>query len=199
MSEWPRPTGSCRFWERIHIVVFAVVGLVLAGIVGMLNLAILLVVLRRWREVESAGLSATGSGAAVRVIDRIPNFSARTLDGDTVTDGTLHGKETLVGFFSLTCQACRDSVPVFAGHAGRLRATGGTSLAIVHGDDAAGSDLAAMLRDAMDLVIAEDATAELSKRYGAKHYPSFAWYDPNGMVTSAGVGIAALQTELVAP
>ena len=58
---------------------------------------------------------------------------------------------------------------------------------------------AAMLRDAMDIVIAEGAEAELSRRYGAKHYPTYAWYDRNGMVTSAGVGVAALRTELVAP
>ncbi|MEV4253102.1 TlpA disulfide reductase family protein [Spirillospora sp. NPDC049652] len=133
------------------------------------------------------------------MIDRIPNFSARTIDGTPVTDGDLLGRESLVGFLSLTCKACRAAVPIFAEHAERLRSAGGTSLAIVHGDDAAESDLAAMLRDAVDLVIAEDATAELSRRYGAKHYPSYAWYDPNGMVTSAGVGMAALQTELVAP
>jgi peroxiredoxin len=180
-------------------VIFAVVGLVLVGVVGLLNLAILLVVLRRWRELEPiGGLPTTGAVSNVRIIDRIPSFSARALDGTAVTERTLLGKETLVGLFSLTCKACVDAVPVFAEHAERLRAAGGTSLAIVHGDDSADSELAAMLGDVMDIVIAEDAKAELSQRYGAKHYPTYAWYDTNGMVTSAGVGVAALRTELVA-
>ncbi|WP_433189726.1 TlpA family protein disulfide reductase [Actinoallomurus sp. CA-150999] len=179
--------------------IFAVVGLVLVGVVGVLNLAILLVMLRRWRELDAAGgFPTTGAVSNVRMIDRIPNFSAHALDGTAVTERTLLGKETLVGFFSLTCKACVEAVPVFAGHAERLRAAGGTSLAIVHGDDSADSELAAMLSDVMDIVIAEDSKAELSQRYGAKHYPTYAWYGPNGMVTSAGVGLAALRTELAA-
>ena len=181
--------------------IFAVVGLVLVGIVGLLNLAILLVVLRRWRELEATGGSAPGAepSSSVRMIDRIPSFSARALDGTAVTERTLLGKETLVGFFSLTCKACVEAVPLFAGHAERLRAAGGISLAIVHGDDSAGSELAAMLSDVVDIVIAEDAKAELSKRYGTKHYPTYAWYGPNGLVTTAGAGLAALRTELIAP
>jgi len=181
-------------------VIFAVVGLVLVGVVSLVNLAILLVVLRRWRELEATGgHGSVGAASNLRVIDRIPSFSARSLDGTAVTEHTLLGKETLVGFFSLTCKACVEAVPVFAGHAERLRATGGTSLAIVHGDDSAGSELAAMLSDVMDIVIAEDAEAELSKRYGTKHYPTYARYDANGVVTTAGLGVAALRTELVAP
>lgn len=179
--------------------VFAVVVLVLVGIVGVLNLAILLTMLRRWREMESAGPPATGSEGQARMIYRIPNFSARTLDGTSVSERSLLGKETLVGFFSLTCKACLDSVPVFADHAERLRGAGGTSLAIVHGVDAAGSPLAVTLRDAMDLVIAEDEKGELSRRFGAKNYPSYAWYDSSGRVTSAGVGVAALRTEMAVP
>ncbi|MFF4624966.1 TlpA disulfide reductase family protein [Nonomuraea jabiensis] len=181
--------------------IFAVVGLVLVGVVGLLNLAILLVVLRRWRELEATGGGAPSAepSPSVRMIDRIPSFSARALDGTAVTERTLLGKETLVGFFSLTCKACVEAVPLFAGHAERLRAAGGTSLAIVHGDDSADSELAAMLSDVVDIVIAEDSKAELSKRYGTKHYPTYAWYGPNGLVTTAGAGIAALRTELIAP
>lgn len=190
--------------ERTHVVVFAGVGLALVGVVGVLNLAILLILLRRWRELEAMGGGAhghgfPGPGSGVRMIDRIPGFSARALDGTTVTERTLLGKETLVGFFSLTCKACVEAVPLFARHAERLRAAGGTSLAIVHGDDAAGSELAAMLDEVVDIVIAEDSSAELSKRYGAKHYPTYAWYGPDGVVTTAGTGLAALQTEPIAP
>ncbi|MET7460226.1 TlpA disulfide reductase family protein [Nonomuraea sp. NPDC005501] len=177
--------------------IFAVMGLVLVGVVSVLNLAFLLVMLRRWRELEATGGGTHGAG--IRMVDRIPSFSARALDGTTVTDGTLLGKETLVGFFSLTCKACVEAVPVFAGHAERLRADGGISLAIVHGDDSAESELAAMLSDVMDIVIAEDSQATLSKRYGVKNYPTYAWYGPNGVVTTAGAGVAALRTELVAP
>ena len=174
--------------------IFASAGLVLVGVVGVLNLAILLTMLRRWRELAA---TATPPAAAVRMIDRIPAFSARAVDGTAVTERTLLGRETLVGFFSLTCKACVDSVPLFRGHAERLRAGGGVSLAIVHGDGAAGSELAAALDEVMDIVIAEDANAELSRRYGAENYPTYARYRADGMVTSAGAGVAALRTELV--
>ncbi|ADI04170.1 alkyl hydroperoxide reductase/ Thiol specific antioxidant/ Mal allergen [Streptomyces bingchenggensis BCW-1] len=180
-------------------------GLVLVGVISALNLAILLVVLRRWRELEatgggahSHGFPASGAISPIRVGDRLPSFSARALDGTAVTERTLLGQEALVGFFSLTCKACVDAVPFFTGHAERLRANGGTTLAIVHGDAAADSELAAMLTDVMDIVIAEDSEAELSKRYGAKRYPSHAWYGPDGVVTGAGAGVVALRTDLVA-
>ncbi|MFD8385318.1 TlpA disulfide reductase family protein [Streptomyces sp. NPDC059679] len=186
--------------------IFAVVGLVLVGVISVLNLAILLVVLRRWRELEASGAGGghshgfptTGAISSIRTGDRLPDFSARALDGTVVTERTLLDKETLVGFFSLTCKACVDAVPLFAGHAERLRADGGTTLAIVHGDDSADSELAAMLREVMDIVIAEDSEAELSKRYGAKHYPSHAWYGPDGVVTTAGAGVSALRAQPVA-
>ncbi|MER6141384.1 redoxin domain-containing protein [Streptomyces sparsogenes] len=185
--------------------IFAVVGLVLVGVVSALNLVILLVVLRRWRELEtvgagghSHGFPTTGAISSIRPGDRAPRFSARALDGTAVTERTLLGKETLVGFFSLTCKACVEAVPLFAGHAERLRADGGTSLAIVHGDDSAGSELAAMLSDVMDIVIAEDSDAVLSERYGARQYPSYAWYGPDGAVTTAGTGVAALRAVPVA-
>ncbi|MDW6064923.1 TlpA disulfide reductase family protein [Streptomyces sp. FXJ1.4098] len=187
--------------------IFAVVGLVLVGVISVLNLVILLVVLRRWRELEASGggghshghgFPTTGAISSIRTGDRLPDFSARALDGTAVTERTLLEKETLVGFFSLTCKACVEAVPLFARHAERLRADGGTSLAIVHGDDSADSELAAMLSEAMDIVIAEDSEAELSKRYGAKHYPSYAWYGPDGMVTTAGAGVSALRAQPVA-
>lgn len=177
--------------------IFASVGIVLVGVVGVLNLALLLLMLRRWRDLaERAGPPASGA-AVVRTIDRIPAFSARAVDGAAVTEQTLLGRRSLVGFFSLTCKACVDAVPLFAEHAERLRADGGTSLAIVHGEGSAGSELAARLSEVMDIVIAEDANAELSRRYGARHYPTYAWYGADGMVTSAGAGVAALRTELV--
>ncbi|MEU9024770.1 hypothetical protein [Actinomadura sp. NPDC048394] len=84
----------------------AVGALVLAGVVGVVNLIILLAVLRRWRALEAAGPPAAGTFSGVRIIDRIPAFSARALDGTAVTERTLLGKETLVGFFSTTCGAC---------------------------------------------------------------------------------------------
>lgn len=185
---------------------FAVVGLVLVGVVGALNLVILLVVLRRWRELEPPGGDGHqhGSGGAgrqtgIRAGDRLPRFSARAVDGARVTERDLLGQEVLTGFFSLTCKACVDAVPLFAGHAERLRASGGTALAIVHGVDAAGSELAGLLTAAADIVIAEDATASLSQRYGARNYPSYARYGPDGVATAAGAGVSALRAELVAP
>ncbi|MFI9584360.1 TlpA disulfide reductase family protein [Streptomyces sp. NPDC052236] len=184
--------------------IFAVVGLVVVGVVTALNLVVLLVVLRRWRELETSGGGPQGHNSAslgesgIQSGGRIPRFSARALDGTEVTERSLLGREVLVGFFSLTCKACVEAVPHFAGHAERLRATGGTTLAIVHGVDSAQSELAAMLSAAVDVVIAEDSEAELSKQYGAKHFPSHARYGPDGVVTTAAAGVSALRRELVA-
>ncbi|MEV6110764.1 redoxin domain-containing protein [Streptomyces sp. NPDC051940] len=179
----------------------AVAGLVVTGAVTGLNLVILIVVLRRWRELE-AGAAGHGHGhspGGIRAGDVLPPFSAQTLDGVQVSRPGLRGREVLVGFFSLTCKACRDAVPPFAAHAERLRASGGTTLAIVHGEAADRSELAAALSAAADHVIAEDEEAGLTEWFGAANYPSHAWYGPDGVVTAAGLGVSALQAEPALP
>ncbi|MFG2894823.1 TlpA family protein disulfide reductase [Streptomyces sp. NPDC048248] len=182
-----------------------VLGLILVGAISALNLVILLVVLRRWSELETSGVAAHGYSSTdlrrsgIQVGDPLPRFSSRALDGAEVTEKSLLGSEALIGFFSRTCNACVEAVPYFARHAEQLRASGGTTIAIVHGIDSADSKLAIMLDSVADIIIPEDIGAALSRRFGAKHYPSYVLYGPDGTVTSVNAGVFALQEELVAP
>ncbi|MEV0810716.1 hypothetical protein [Micromonospora sp. NPDC050200] len=65
------------------------------------------------------------------------------------------GAAALIGFFSVTCPACRERKPDFLAGAPRYAAAGWTVLAVVVGDPATSAELVGELRPA-GAVLAED-------------------------------------------
>src|SRR4051794_39387044 len=89
---------------------------VLTGLT-LLNLLLLLGIIRRLRDHTERFTQMTKSVmpevAVVAAGRPVPEFTATTRDGDTVSAGTLEG-ETLVGFFSPSCKPCKALLPKFA-------------------------------------------------------------------------------------
>ncbi|MEV4224627.1 redoxin domain-containing protein [Nonomuraea sp. NPDC049725] len=176
-------------------------GLVLVTAITALNAVLTLALVRRWRSLTSSPPDAHDhhdhdhDGApdlGIAPGSRMPAFSAVAADGSAVTRETLIGRPALVAFLSLDCSGCDDSLPAFAERARRVREAGGRVLATVVGVDAAGSELAARLRDLADHVVPEFLDAPVGARFGARYYPGFAHYDADGIAVTAGVGLAAL-------
>ncbi|MFI6520602.1 redoxin domain-containing protein [Spirillospora sp. NPDC050679] len=195
---------------------FLVAGLVLVTALTALNLALTAAVARRWRARLSAPPDAHQHGdhqhsdhqhgghqhgpdphhgepdLGIAPGDPMPEFTATTADGATVTRDALAGRPALVAFLSLDCSGCDDSVPEFAEHARRVRDAGGRVLATVVGVEAAGSELAARLAGVADHVVPEFLDAPVSTAFGARFYPGFARYGSDGVATAASVGLEGL-------
>ncbi|HUR04696.1 MAG TPA: redoxin domain-containing protein, partial [Nonomuraea sp.] len=124
--------------------------------------------------------------------DRMPDFTAITTDGATVTSDELAGRPALIAFLSLDCSGCDDSVPEFGEHARRVRDAGGQVLATVVGVDAAGSELAARLVGVADHVVPEFLDAPVGNAFGVRFYPGFVHYGPDRVATAASVGLQGL-------
>ncbi|MFI0735390.1 TlpA family protein disulfide reductase [Streptomyces sp. NPDC021225] len=182
---------------------YLVAGLVLVAAVTALNVVLTLAVARRWRARLSAPPAAHhghhGPVAfdgelelGIAPGDRMPAFTAVTADGATVTRDELAGRPALVAFLSLECSSCDDSVPELGERARRVRDAGGTVLATVVGIDAADSELAARLAGVADHVVPEFLDAPVSNLFGARFYPGFAHYGPDGVATATSIGLEGL-------
>ncbi|MEV0405101.1 redoxin domain-containing protein [Actinoallomurus sp. NPDC050550] len=180
---------------------YLIAGLVLVAVVTALNLVLTVAVVRRWRARLAAPQAAQDNDhdhadgdpdLGITPGDRMPEFTATTADGTTVTRDDLAGRPALVAFLSLDCSSCDDSVPEFAERARRVRDAGGRVLATVVGVDAAGSELAARLVGVADHVLPEFLDAPVGTAFGVRFYPGFAHYGPDGVATAAGVGLQGL-------
>ncbi|WP_433189735.1 peroxiredoxin family protein [Actinoallomurus sp. CA-150999] len=178
---------------------YLVAGLVLVAVITALNLVLTVAVVRRWRARLGAPPAARHHGhdhgdpeLGIAPGDRMPEFTATTADGATVTRDELAGRPALIAFLSLDCSSCDDSVPEFAEHARRVRDAGGQVLATVVGVDAAGSELAARLAGVADHVVPEFLDSPVGAAFKVRFYPGFAHYGPDGVATAAGVGLQGL-------
>ncbi|MBB6344025.1 hypothetical protein AB0C18_42615 [Nonomuraea muscovyensis] len=104
---------------------------VLVALLSGFNLLLTLGLIRRLRQVEgAAGAGHSGPPLALRPGSSTGEFTAVTLDGETVSHESVTG---LVGFFSAGCEPCHKLLPRFAEHARVLGRE--SALAVVAGDD----------------------------------------------------------------
>ncbi|MBT2229466.1 peroxiredoxin [Nonomuraea sp. NEAU-A123] len=180
---------------------YLVAGLVLVAAVTALNVVLTLAVVRRWRARLSAPPATHHHGPdpvamdpelGIAPGDRMPDFTAITTDGATVTSDELTGRPALIAFLSLDCSGCDDSLPELGEHARRVRDAGGQVLATVVGIDAADSELAARLVGVADHVVPEFLDAPVGAAFGVRFYPGFAHYGPDGVATAASIGLQGL-------
>ncbi|MDQ0686024.1 MULTISPECIES: redoxin domain-containing protein [Streptomyces] len=149
---------------------YVIAGLVLVGAVAVLNLVLLMVVLRRWQELEAVRRRADFAAQGPQPGDGLPDFTATALSGRTLTQDDFRSGELLLGVFSHDCPSCTDALPDFAARADRARAAGGRVLALVIGAEAGESSLTARLVGPADEVVPGPEAAPL---FGALRVPAF--------------------------
>jgi len=165
-----------------------------AAVLTVLNLILTFGVIRRLRE-HSERFSRMNAGASpsdpvIQPGSAIPAFSAVTVDGQTVAADRLSG-ETLLGFFSPTCQPCKVMLPKFIEYAGRFGGGRDAVIAVVVGDEAEAAEYVARLAPVAQTV-KEGHSGALATAFEVSGLPAVCLVDSDGTVRASGMTIAAL-------
>jgi thiol-disulfide isomerase/thioredoxin len=142
------------------------------------SLLIVLGLARRMRGMAAAGPTPAASGGSLPTVGAsAPDFSFVDVSGDEVRGSRLDTGRHAVAFVSSACDACRDSVPVFAELAGQV----GTdrSLAVLL-DDSTDRGVAVEFIERLrsrTTVLVEDLDRDVSKRFGVTSFPTFVGVD----------------------
>lgn len=176
---------------------FVVAGLVLVGTLAALNLSLIIVILRRWQELEAVTrtMRVPGEHTGPAVGERLPALDEGGPLTRVLDPAGAAGQEAFLGFFSLDCGSCVEALPHFAEYADRVASRGGRTLAVLRGEHAAGSELADRLGEIAAEVLTEDLNARLSGAFGVRRFPTFVHYDADGFAILAGAGYPALHSD----
>ncbi|TDE47929.1 TlpA family protein disulfide reductase [Nonomuraea mesophila] len=167
-----------------------VAAIVVVGVLGGLNLLLVLLALRRLREYtakwEQAGLDQLlERKSAPKAGDRVTDFTATTIDGGTVSLRDLKGP-LLAAFFSAGCSSCREVLPRFVEYGKALSGGREQVLAVVAGSAEQGADIVEAVRKVARVVV-EPQTGPVSQAFNVRKWPTFVVLDRDGTVRkSAG-------------
>ncbi|MEV4176855.1 TlpA disulfide reductase family protein [Nonomuraea sp. NPDC049709] len=100
---------------------YLIVAVVLVGVLCLLNLLLTVGVIRRLRKQAASAASLPPMEDGLAIGEEIPEFAATTTDGEPISDALIDGP-ALVGFFSPSCEPCRELMPRFIDHARRTPA-----------------------------------------------------------------------------
>lgn len=145
----------------------------LVGVLCVLDLLLTVGVIRRLREhteLLSVLHTAVPAPVGVGVGEEIGEFTASTVDGETLRRDLLAG-ETLIGFFSLDCPACKEKLPSFLKLAQEMPGGRDQVLAAVVGEDDRAAEMAASLNGAARVVV-EGYGGGLQKAFQVRGYPA---------------------------
>ena len=167
--------------------VYLAAATVFVGLLGLLNLVLTLAVVRRLRTLKDG----SGRRAPVRVVpglrtvgSKAPHFAATTTTGRSAELASLAGRHAVIGFFSGTCEPCRDHLPGFVRVAGQLAEDSGQAIAVIRGTDEETADLLGLINDDV-MVIREPEGGPVGTAFAVKTYPALYLLDGSGTITSA--------------
>ncbi|MFF3868806.1 TlpA family protein disulfide reductase [Micromonospora sp. NPDC001898] len=147
-----------------------VAALTLVGLIATVNLLLSMGIIKRLRE-HTELLGNLGGGPASLVAgEAVGEFSTVTVDDRPLDRESLTG-ETVVGFFSPTCQPCKEKLPTFIDYA-RTR-TGGDrrALAVVVGDAEQAADFVSRLSPVVRVVL-ENPDGPMSLAFKTRAFPT---------------------------
>jgi thiol-disulfide isomerase/thioredoxin len=163
-------------------------GLIFTGVFSLLNLLLLLLVAHRLRQVAAA-LPPSRPRPWLPPGTQVPDFEAATIDGETVTLSQLRGKPSIVAFFSVGCEPCREQVPLFAIFVTGDQAPDAAVAVIVGGPDSQGftEQLAGKA-----VLVNESPGGAIGQAFHATAFPALYLLDEEGVVTASGPGLGAI-------
>lgn len=170
---------------------YLVAAVLLVGLVGAFNLALVFGVIRRLR-VHGEKLSRLDASPADTLLPAgavVPPFVASTVDGRAVSRDTLADR-TVVGFFTPDCEPCRERVPEFLVYAAGFP---GPALAVAVGDPVETEALVVALASAADVVV-EPVDGPLQSAFRVTGYPALCVVDSSGLLLAGGTVMRNLPT-----
>ena len=135
------------------------------------------------------GVTLTGeaTGTAPTVGQPAPDFTAMTIDGETVTLSDFAGKPVWLTFGASWCQPCRAENPDIKATAEQYADDGLVVMAVFISEDAAAvKDYAD--RVGLDYVKVADPMTELSSQYRILGIPSHFFIDRDGVLQTMKIG-----------
>ncbi|GGV01431.1 hypothetical protein GCM10010495_10630 [Kitasatospora herbaricolor] len=115
----------------------------------------------------------------------LPEFNAHTHADGPISREDLRG-EAIVGFFSTTCQPCREQAPEFARVVRDIPGGREQVLAFVKGGGAAEAELVGLLSPVARVVTEPAGHAGASAAFGIVRWPSYLNVDAEGRITDRG-------------
>jgi cytochrome c biogenesis protein CcmG/thiol:disulfide interchange protein DsbE len=125
--------------------------------------------------------------------DPVPEFSVRTLDGQTVTDTNVAGRTVIVNFWNTWCIPCQEELPAlrefYAAHAADPDFV---MIGIVR-DDEKSAVTSYVDGEDMGWTIALDPGAAASLAFGTRGQPETFAISPEGVIAAAQIGPASVR------
>ncbi|GAA2068517.1 TlpA family protein [Streptomyces albiaxialis] len=149
---------------------FLIVAVVFVGLLCTLDLVLSLGVIKRLRE-HTDLLSALNGRASLAAGEEVGEFTAVTVDGVAVSRAGL-ADDTLVGFFSPGCAACKEQLPKFVAYARALPGGRARVLAAVVGDPKRTAAMVAELAPVAQ-VVSEAPNGEVGSAFRIAAFPVF--------------------------
>jgi peroxiredoxin len=142
-------------------------------------------------------MSGNGTPAIAPVVGaRAPDFTASTIDGETITLDELRGQPVVLKFWATWCGYCRYQMPFFQaafeekGHEVKfiginVRESGDKVQQFVEGED-------------VDFTMALDVDGAVSNSYNVRPIPATFFIDEHGVIKKIKIGAFMSQAELMA-
>lgn len=162
------------------------VGLIALWLVVLGNLVLTFALIRKVNTGESHSNQKTLRPMGLEKGTEAPDFTAQTLDGETVTRATYAGRSTAFVFFSTLCQPCREVLPELEQLA-PTAAQAGVDIVLVSKDKReATSAFLDEMQIHLPVLIAPFDSNPFMKEYKATMTPSYSLIDTQGKIQSAG-------------
>ncbi|MFD7861256.1 peroxiredoxin family protein [Streptomyces sp. NPDC059783] len=168
--------------------IYLTAALVLVGAVTVLNLLLTLAVVRRLRRQESERQQPFGTiDSGPETGAPLPDFTADTVAGGTITAASLKGRQGALTFLSTDCSACTMAVADLPEFARRTGMDAGQMIVVIAGDADDAHRMAEPLAGIATVVV-EETAGPLSTLYSIEATPTTVLTDPDGTVTYAQAG-----------
>jgi thiol-disulfide isomerase/thioredoxin len=157
---------------------FVIAAVALVGVLCALDLVLTFGVIKRLRE-HTELLADNGTQLTIAKGGEVGDFAASTVDGEHIDHDILRDN-TLVAFFSPTCQPCKEKVPTFVEYARSLPGGRDSALAVVVGDaDQADAQIDELSRVAR-VVFEEKNTEPVCSAFQVMGFPAVVMVGKNG-------------------
>lgn len=139
---------------------------------------------------------AAANAAVIEPGNAAPNFSARTLDGRTVTLSDFRGKVLVVNFWGSTCAACRletpDLIKSYLKHE-----NAGVAFVGMDSEEQAPVVRAFVAAKHVPYTIALDQNNSIDRAYGVTGYPTTYVIDAKGIIRAVSTAYSGVDGEMV--
>ncbi len=142
-----------------------------------------------WLSAVPAGSTSAGEIPAPQEGFSAPDFSLRSLDGDTVTLSELRGQPVLINLWTSWCAPCRAEMPAMQRIHEKYRERGFVILAVnATNQDSPNSAAAFVAEHGLTFPILLDVDGSVSEHYHLRSLPTSFFVNSQGIIKEVVIG-----------